>query len=442
MITLGPPQSPYGYRQGQRYYALNLLCELERPGQWYLDRQSGRLYFYPPVDPAGAKIELSLADSLLVLDGAAWVRIEGLTLEMGRRDGIVIRGGGHCLVAGCTLRRLGENGVVIEGGSDHGIFGCDLYCLGRGGARVQGGDRKTLTAGRHFVENCHTYDFSRVHRTYAPAVQLEGCGNRIAHNLFHDSPHQAMRIEGNDHVVEFNEVSNVVYESDDQGGVDMFYNPGYRGNVFRYNYWHHIGSGLTCGQAGIRLDDIICGVLIYGNLFYRCAHGGFGGVQMNGGRDNIVDNNLFVDCKYAVSFGPWPRQRWQKALQSPEQLRRLHQEVDIERPPYSTRYPELARLDEDRSANMVWRNLAVGCGEFFHNDQGLQDSMDNVAVGLNSPLVNAGKLELRGPARAAVLDYPGFRPIPLDQMGPYADPLRASWPVERPQPRPVPIDMP
>ena len=210
--------------------------------------------------------------------------IEGLTLELGRRDGIVIRGGEHCLVAGCTLRRLGEDGVVIQGGSDHGVFGCDLYCLGRGGTRVEGGDRKTLTPGRHFVENCHIYDFSRVHRSYAPAVHLEGCGNRIAHNLFHDSPHQAMRIEGNDHLVEFNEVSNVVYESDDQGGVDMFYDPGYRGNVFRYNFWHHIGSGLACGQAGIRLDDIICGVLIYGNVFYRCSHGGFGGVQMHGGK--------------------------------------------------------------------------------------------------------------------------------------------------------------
>ena len=218
VISLAPPDSPYGYRKGQRYYALNLLCELDRPGQWYLDRQTGRLYFYPPVDPAQAKVELSLADTLVTLEGAAWVSIEGLTLELGRRDGIVIRGGEHCLVAGCTLRRLGEDGVVIQGGSDHGVFGCDLYCLGRGGTRVEGGDRKTLTPGRHFVENCHIYDFSRVHRSYAPAVHLEGCGNRIAHNLFHDSPHQAMRIEGNDHVVEFNEVSNVVYESDDQGG--------------------------------------------------------------------------------------------------------------------------------------------------------------------------------------------------------------------------------
>ena len=34
-----------------------------------------------------------------------------------------------------------------------------------------------------------------------------------------------MRLEGNDHLVEFNEVYRVVSESDDQGGVDMFGDP-------------------------------------------------------------------------------------------------------------------------------------------------------------------------------------------------------------------------
>ena len=37
----------YGYREGQWFYAFNLLCELDRPGEWYLDRASGILYFWP-----------------------------------------------------------------------------------------------------------------------------------------------------------------------------------------------------------------------------------------------------------------------------------------------------------------------------------------------------------------------------------------------------------
>ena len=47
-IILAPPQHGYGYRAGQRYYALNLLSELDAPGEWYLDREQGCLYFWPP----------------------------------------------------------------------------------------------------------------------------------------------------------------------------------------------------------------------------------------------------------------------------------------------------------------------------------------------------------------------------------------------------------
>ena len=75
---------------------------------------------------------------------------------------------------------------------------------------------------------------------------------------------RAINLGGNEHLVELNEAHHVVQESDDQGAVDMFGNPTFRGNVFRYNFWHHIGSGVACGQGGIRLDDAISGVLMYG----------------------------------------------------------------------------------------------------------------------------------------------------------------------------------
>ena len=69
-----------------------------------------------------------------------------------------------------------------------------MNTLGRGGARVAGGDRQKLTPGRHVVENCTVSNISRLKRTYTPAVHLDGCGNRIAHNLFDKIPSSAMRI--------------------------------------------------------------------------------------------------------------------------------------------------------------------------------------------------------------------------------------------------------
>lgn len=430
-ITTAPPYHSYGFRSGQRYFVLNLLSEIDIPGEWYLDRSRGILYLWPPSDPAKAAIELSaLPTPLVQTDDTSYVTFERLTFEGGRSNGVVIKGGNDCLLAGCTICRLGENGVVVDGGTAHGILGCDIFTLGRGGTAITGGDRKTLTPGRHFIENCHVHDFSHIYRTYTPAVLMNGCGNRITHNLFNDSPHHAMRIEGNDHVIEFNDIHSVVYEADDQGGLDMWHNVSYRGTIVRYNYWHHIGSGFGGGQAGVRLDDAISGVLIYGNIFYRCSNQGFGGVQIHGGKENILDNNLFVDCKYAVSFSPWGEQRWQEYLASADVRRKLYEEVDITKPPYSTRYPTLARVAENADVNMLWRNLAYACGAFTARDRGVNELVDNYITAADPGiLVRPGQvLRLRddSPAYARL----GLRPIPFDEIGLYQDEYRATWPVD------------
>ena len=265
-----------------------------------------------------------------------------------------MRGGAHCVIAGCTLRRLGGDAIVVQGGQQHTVFGCTMHTLGCGGARVAGGDRTTLAAGGHVVENCTVADIARLKRTYAPAVHLDGCGNRIAHNRFERIPSSAMRIEGNDHVIELNAIRHVVQESDDQGGLDMFGNPLYRGVVIRWNRWSDITGGTHCGAAGVRLDDMISGVTVHGNVFERCGAVQFGGVQIHGGKENVVDNNLFVDCFAGLSFSRWGEKRWREGI-----ARFL---PDAGAAPYAARYPDLARLADDADINWVTRNVFVRCG--------------------------------------------------------------------------------
>jgi hypothetical protein len=426
-VTTVHPSS-YGYREGQPFYFFNVLEELDQPGEWYLDRRSGLLYLYPPDDPSGSLVQFPLLEEPFVtMQDVSHVWLRGLTFELGRGAGAVITGGQHNLLAGCRFGRLGANGVILLGGTGHGVLGCDIHTLGAGGVRVSGGDRNTLSPGKHFVENCHIYDFSRVDRVYAPAVHLDGVGNRIAHNLFHDSPHHAMRVEGYEHTIEFNEIHSVVYEFDDQAGIDMFGNPTYRGNVIRYNFWHHIGSGHNvAGQAGIRLDDMISAVRVYGNVFYRCAGGRFGGVQIHGGKDNIVDNNLFIDCKAAISFSPWGQQRWLERMA--DSTRRAG--VDIDKPPYSERYPDLAHLAENPDRNFVWRNVAVDCGQFSIRDRGVNELMDNHAFFGDPGFADPQRRDFTLDDDSPVYDRFGFRPIPFGEIGLYQDEHRVSWPVE------------
>jgi hypothetical protein len=413
-FTLSPPYSNYGYRKDQRYYALNVFRELDCPGEWYLDRRSGMIYWLPPDRPRDKTVLSVFNEPFITLNEVEHVTLLGLTLQEGRGDGIYIRDGADCLVAGCTIRRFGGDAIVVQGGRRHTIFGCTMITLGCGGALVAGGNRQTLAPGGHVVENCTVSNISRIKRTYTPAVRLDGCGNRITHNLFEKIPSSAMRIEGNDQLIELNVIRNVVQESDDQGGLDMFGNPLYRGVVIRWNRWSDIRGGTENGAAGVRLDDMISGVVVHGNIFERCGAVKFGGVQIHGGKENIIDGNLFLDCFAGISFSRWGSKRWLDSIQ-----RFVQQASQL---PYSSRYSELAGLKENPNVNVVSRNIFSHCEDVFLRDGGIEQAMLNVTMDRSVTLesVSGGKSAGSDPFKQIL-----FERIPLEEMGPYEHPWRA-----------------
>ncbi len=424
--------------QGIQYYAFNLLEEIDQPGEWYLDRKAGVLYLYPPTDLGSATVEIGLlAAPMVTMDQVTDVRLEGLTFDLARYNGLVIKGSSRCLIAGCTVSRFAGNGVTIDGGEANGLLGCDIHTLGRRATEVIGGDRATLTPGRHFVENCQIHNFGRIDRTYTPAIQLEGVGHRVAHNLMYDCPSSVMRIEGNDHVIEFNDVHSAVRESDDQGAMELFRNPTYRGVVFRYNRFTNCGKTGTGaavhGQAAIRFDDAISGMLVYGNVFIRSANGNFGAIQMNSGRDNVMDNNLFVECKQGISGG-WNggNSVWRMIADNKRPADFYGSDL------YLKRYPEIATMMAEPGINHVWRNVFYRCGSLATGNRGNLDLVENgVFADADPGFVDAAKGDYRLKPDAALLAQVGFRPIPVEEIGLYADTHRATWPVVT-----TPVDVP
>lgn len=361
-ITFAEPHHNYGYTKNQRYRFLNVLEELDAPGEWVLDRARGRIVFLPPEEPREGDIVVSLLETPLVhLDGASHVVFAGFTLEASRGTGVLVTGGGDCTLAGLTLRNLGGEAVTIDGGHGHTVQSCDFYELANGAVRVVGGDRRTLTPSGHRVLNNHIHHASQWLRTGQYGVMIDGVGHLVAHNLVHDLPFEAFYLRGNDHVLEFNEVHRVCLETGDAGGIHTGRDYTWRGNVIRYNYWHDLkGPGLH-GVTAVYLDDFSSGFTVHGNIFYRAGRG----VQVGGGRDNAVTNNLFVECEPAVHLDarglgwasnyfngdyPWLFDRFR--------------EIGGDQPPYSTRYPRLVSLLGDQPAvpkgNVFRTNLAWG----------------------------------------------------------------------------------
>ena len=161
---------------------------------------------------------------------------------------------------------------------------------------LNGGDRNMLTPAKHFAINNHLHHFGRLMRTYAGAIHVEGVGNLVAHNLLHHAPHSAVFFNGNDHVIEFNEMHHLMLETHDAGAVYMGRNWTCTGNMIRYNFIHHRGA-FGIGSSGVYLDDGNAGNTIFGNVFYK----GTWATVLGGSRNTTVENNIFIDCEPAVN---------------------------------------------------------------------------------------------------------------------------------------------
>jgi len=449
-VKTAAPFGLYGFRKGQRYYFLNVLEELDESGEWYLDRSTNILYFWPPDERLkGAKapeVCLSLsAESLLRFKQVSHVRMERLILEATRGSAVEIKGGTNNLIVGCTILNIGNWGVRIEGGSRHGVRSCDISDTGDGGVSLGGGNRQDLTPGGHFVENCHFQRQGRWSKCYVPAILIGGVGHRASHNFIHDHPHCAILFSGNDHLLEYNEIHHIALETGDVGAIYAGRDYTFRGNRIRYNYIHHTG-GVGMGSMGVYMDDCVSGTEIFGNIFYKVQRAAF----LGGGRDHQVVNNIFVECNHAVELdgrGLDKSPVWHNMVdktmresltQAPLQLYREH-------------YPAMKNLDTyygtpggtaitgaefkgvPPEGNVVLKNICVGkwlnvSWNASVSMLKLESNLTNAAPGfVAQPNDSSPATDFRLDRDSAAFKL-GFEQVPAEKMGLYRDQFRTTLP--------------
>jgi len=407
-------------KKGQRYYALNLLPELDRPGEYYIERSTGILYFWPPSPVAKGEALVSMLYNAVRLKDTEYVVLDHLTIELARSDLVRISRGAHNRVFGCTLRNGPRDGVRVEGGRENGVEGCDVYGT-HGGIVLKGGERKTLEPAGHFAVNNHIHHYGR--------LSVAGVGNRVSHNLIHNAPHGAINLSGNDHLIAFNEIHSVCYQVGDGGAFYSGRDWTRRGNVIRCNFFHHIKGPGRCGAMGVYLDDFASGFKVVGNVFYDVTRAMF----IGGGQDNLVQNNIFVDCVPAVHVDARGL-NWAKHVRDTNSTLKVRlADMPYEKPPWSTRYPRLLdildRKYDSPEGNLITKNVCWG-GKW---DGITKQARPFVRVEHNmvdqDPLfVDAAKMDFRL-KRGSPAYRIGFKPIPFEKIGLLKHPNRASWPV-------------
>ncbi|NQU11247.1 right-handed parallel beta-helix repeat-containing protein [bacterium] len=407
LIRIRRPHPSYGIYPGHRYYALNILEELDSPREWYLDRQAGILYFWPPEDPRQTAYYVStLRHSLVSMKAVSHVSFRELTFEVGRGPALEMRGSSSNLVAGCVIRNVAGAGVAIAGGTHNGVVGCDIYQVGLGGIGLTGGDRRTLRPANHYVRNTRIHRFGRLVQAYRPGITLNGVGHHVAHNAIYDGPHCAILLHANDCLIEYNDIHDVCTETADAGAIYTGRDISELGNVIRHNYIHDMSRGSWI--SAVYLDDWASGFVVEGNIFARLGRA----VTIAAGLWNVVTNNICWDVEWGIVLD-------QRGKLHPVCIERL-EAVNYRRPPYSDRYPQVVTvLDEPITTgvdNRIERNI-LSARRPLHISPAIDRSRQQIADNLTNvdpQFADPATFRLADTSPALSI---GFRPIPFAEIG-------------------------
>ncbi len=306
-------------RSGDRFFVENVGSELDAPGEWFLDRAEGRLYYRPQKLPMEqSEVIAPVLGRLFALIGDAekklyvsHVHISGFEIrntdyspddgcegyKMGREGTIYLNAATDCRIDDNRFVNIGNYAVCAIDSSSNRVSGNRIAQSAEGGILlVDSADNRVL--------NNHIHDIGLVYKHIGGVVlDHAGCSsNLVAHNVVHDSSRYGITLKnpGANNTIEYNHVYNVNTETYDTGGIEVTQqNPTFRsGSVIRHNIVHDTGGYSSIGEKpifnswGIYLDSYAGGYEVSHNVIWGTTHGG---LMIQGGKDNYVHNNIFAN---------------------------------------------------------------------------------------------------------------------------------------------------
>ena len=346
IVMLAPPSVwPIGYwwEYNTRYQVENIFEALDQPGEWYLDRTSGVLYYWPmPGEPRSnegrtarvprgastlergedmAKAEVMapvVRQTLVAFKGVPtekklveYLRFQGLSFQytdcyiaadMGldqqgateQKPMIAAEGLRNSVFENCEIAHAGENALRLGGGcADIVIRRCHIHDLGGSAVFIEG--------ERNVVDNCFIHDGSHIFRGSQGVWIGRSSYNQVTHNEICDFHHLGISVghswgyapsSANHNIIAFNHVHHICNGlfSDGGGIYTLGISPG---TILSNNIVHDVVPTplMPVGGTGIYHDEGSSGILVENNIVYNVGAGAY---NQHYGQENEARNNIFA----------------------------------------------------------------------------------------------------------------------------------------------------
>ena len=168
--------TPTPIKKNARFYGVNLLCELDTAGEYYIDSTNGTLYFYPHDELQHWKansVVLTTNQSALNISGVSHHAFEQMEIRDSQGVGILAEGVTDVTLDGLVSANHGTHGIVISG-DGYTVQGSTVRDTGCVGIQSTGGDTRQLKGGSNLVHRNTVRSNALWKRTYvihlAPAI--------------------------------------------------------------------------------------------------------------------------------------------------------------------------------------------------------------------------------------------------------------------------------
>ena len=284
------------------YWVENVLEALDTPGQWYLDRPLGRLFYLPAKGEDMAHAELvapQLTQVVRVIGRpdapVRCLRFERITFAhtewqppsdwaASGQAAVDVPGAlffthaARCAIVQCRVEHVGTYAVEVGAGcEDIEISHNRLTDLGGGGVKIGHDSQRTTVADNEIAHGG---------RLFMSAVGIwvgHSSGNQIVHNHIQDLHYSGISVGWQWNFKPSKAVTNLV----------------------AYNHIHELGHGLLSDMGGIYTLGVSPDTRLVGNVIHDVkarAYGGWGIYPDEGSSEIVIASNLVYRCSSAPFF--------------------------------------------------------------------------------------------------------------------------------------------
>ena len=424
--------SAFSVKEGQPWYIYNLLEEIDAPGEYFLDRDTGYLYLYPKKDIKRTKeIVLTLSDeSIINIDGASYINFKDIDAGQSRRGIYRVSNSDNIHILNSDISYTAERAIRFTNCTNSTVKNCYIHDVDGAISFDNCGDMEKLIPGNCGIENSEMARFARLTGTNVRAADINGgCGNYIRNNEVHDHVHMGIGATGPYHEISFNDLHDLCKEADDTGVIYTGRQLATTwGTVIKNNYIHDCESSANFvgGNVGIYLDDFMSGLIVTGNII-EGIHTGY----MFSGYNNEFTNNILINTEYQAVRTAFDANIWNNGMTSqliPE-FNASYRETDA----WKKAFPALYALTEEQlltdpvsKNSVVANNYMWNCGPLNLTPnwklEGTNIVENNFSSSIDPGFVDAKNKDYNLKPDADIYKkIPGFEEIPFSKIGRYSE---------------------